>query len=112
MGRGTSGISGGGGGRLTKANEDKEFSKISADIANGMNIGRAYYDISTDFAEKLFNKYDPSDLYSYLTTREQNLAYKDMQGIGANSKQIQMEWKKKAIWRIAKEKAWDELEVW
>ena len=62
---------------------------------------RTYWDIPDDFAEEVFDLYDPADVYSYLTTRERNQAYRDLQGIGANSKQIQHEWMKKAIWRVA-----------
>ena len=75
-------------------------------------IERAYYDISDSFADEVFNTYDPADLYSYLTLKEQRAAYRDLQGINATNKQAQYEWKKKAIWRIAKKKAWNELEVY
>ncbi|MBP5423809.1 MAG: hypothetical protein J6Y78_15340 [Paludibacteraceae bacterium] len=88
----------------------KEMSKAIKDKSLPEN--RAYFDIPDKFADYLFDKYDPSDIYIYLTQKERNSAYKDMQGIGANSKQIQMEWKKKAIWRLAKAEAWDDLEEW
>jgi len=73
---------------------------------------RIYWDIPDDFAEEVFDLYDPADVYSYLTTRERNQAYRDLQGIGANSKQIQHEWMKKAIWRIAQKQAWNDLELY
>ena len=77
-------------------------------IAN-ISQDRVYFDVPDELADEMFDLYDPSDLYSYLTQKERNQAYKDMRGIGANSRQVQMEWKKKALWRIAKAKAWDDL---
>lgn len=107
MGRGSSGLSGGSGGI------NQQFKNIADAIESGaMPITRAYFDIPNAFADSVFNKYDPSDLYSYLTQKEQKQAFKDLQGINANSTQVQMEWMKKAIWRIAKKKAWNELEEW
>ena len=73
---------------------------------------RAYLDISDEFADAVFDLYDAADVYMYLTNKERKDAYRDMKGFGARSKQIQYEWMKKAIWRIADKKAWNELECW
>ena len=85
--------------------------KLKKQLQSIANIpqDRVYFDVSDDLVDEMFELYDPSDLYSYLTQKERNQAYRDMQGIGANSRQIQYEWKKKALWRIAKAKAWDDL---
>lgn len=94
-------------------NEKWLFKEISKAIKDkSLPEDRAYFDIPDKFADYLFDKYDPSDLYIALTQKERNAAYKDMQGIGGKSKQVQMEWKKKAIWRIAKAESWNDLEEW
>ena len=85
--------------------------KLKRQLQSIANIpqDRVYFDVPDELVDEMFDLYDSSDLYSYLTQKERNQAYKDMQGIGANSRQVQMEWKKKALWRIAKANAWDDL---
>ena len=87
-----------------KAKLKKQLQSIAA-----ISQDRVYFDVPDDLVDEMFALYDPADLYSYLTQKERNQAYRDMRGIGANSRQIQYEWKKKALWRIVKAKAWDEL---
>ena len=84
--------------------------KLIKQLKSIVNIApdRIYFDVPDALVKELFDIYDPADIYSYLTQKERNLAYKDLQGINANSEQVKMEWMKKAAWRAAKAECWND----
>lgn len=83
--------------------------KLIKQLKSIVNIpaDRVFYDVPDSLMDEMFDTYDPSDLYMYLTQKERNAAYKDLRSF-PNAEQIQKQWKKQAVWRAAKAACWDD----